>query len=597
MARRGTLRTIAAAAIGVLAAGGGLGLLGAGVTAGVVSGVAGANSASFTMTCHLGLAPIITTATFKATLTGSMPASVTPGKPLSFSGYGATMVIPEAFTTLGATITLSGTVKLDLSATNATPSTQASTLTIPHTTLHKGSTQTVTLAGTVGPFTAAGTGGAATVTSAATATLYPVVNGTALDTGKGYPCTLPAEPIATTTVTAPHPTVTALLPNSGPPAGGQSVTIEGTHLTHPTSVTFGPMREATTVKVSTTGHVLSVVTPPWTGSVTGGTVNVSVTTSLGTSPSSAASQFTYTNAPVVTGLTPSSGPESGGTTVTVTGLQFTGTTSVDFGTVPATSFTVTSATSITAVDPPGTGTVNVSLTSPKGTSVAGVLSQFTYATPGYWTVASDGGIFSFGGAPFYGSMGGKPLNAPIVGMAATPTGGGYWEVASDGGIFAFGSAQFSGSMGGTHLNAPIVGMAATPTGGGYWEVAADGGVFSFGSAQFSGSMGGTHLNAPIVGMAATPTGGGYYEVAADGGIFSFGDASFSGSMGGKALNQPIVGMAATPTDGGTGSSGAASGGYYEVASDGGIFCFGNAQFVGSMGGKPLNAPMVGMATA
>src|ERR1035437_4123269 len=51
--------------------------------------------------------------------------------------------------------------------------------------------------------------------------------------------------------------------------------------------------------------------------------------------------------------------------------------------------------------------------------------------PAYWTVASDGGIFSFGGAPFYGSEGGKPLNAPIVGIASTPDHGGYWMVASD----------------------------------------------------------------------------------------------------------------------------------------------------------------------
>jgi hypothetical protein len=75
-------------------------------------------------------------------------------------------------------------------------------------------------------------------------------------------------------------------------------------------------------------------------------------------------------------------------------------------------------------------------------------------------VASDGGIFAFN-APFYGSMGGKPLNKPIVGIAATADGGGYWEVASDGGIFAFGDATFAGSMGGKPLNAPIVGIAAT----------------------------------------------------------------------------------------------------------------------------------------
>ena len=67
-------------------------------------------------------------------------------------------------------------------------------------------------------------------------------------------------------------------------------------------------------------------------------------------------------------------------------------------------------------------------------------------------------------------------------MTATPTGNGYWEVASDGGLFAFGSAQFYGSMGGQPLNAPIVGMTATPTGNGYWEVASDGGLFAFGSA-------------------------------------------------------------------------------------------------------------------
>ena len=212
------------------------------------------------------------------------------------------------------------------------------------------------------------------------------------------------------------------------------------------------------------------------------------------------------------------------------------------------------------------------------------------ATPtggGYWEVASDGGIFAFGNATFYGSMGGMPLNEPIVGIAATPTGGGYWEVASDGGIFAFGNATFYGSMGGMPLNEPIVGIAATPTGKGYWEVASDGGIFSFGTATFHGSMGGTPLNKPVVGISATVTGGGYWEVASDGGIFSFGTATFHGSMGGTPLNQPIVGISATTT----------GGGYWEVASDGGIFSFGTATFQGSMGGIPLNKPVVGMASS
>ena len=99
-------------------------------------------------------------------------------------------------------------------------------------------------------------------------------------------------------------------------------------------------------------------------------------------------------------------------------------------------------------------------------------------------MASDGGIFTFGDAGFFGSTGGTQLNRPIVGMAPTPTGHGYWLVASDGGIFTFGDAGFYGSTGETQLNRPVVGMAPTPTGHGYWLVASDGGIFTFGDAGF-----------------------------------------------------------------------------------------------------------------
>ncbi len=168
---------------------------------------------------------------------------------------------------------------------------------------------------------------------------------------------------------------------------------------------------------------------------------------------------------------------------------------------------------------------------------------------GYWQVGADGGIFSFGDAAYYGSMGGQPLSQPIVGMAATPDGKGYWEVASDGGIFTFGDAGYYGSMGGQHLDQPIVGMAATPDGKGYWEVASDGGIFTFGDAAYYGSMGGAALAAPVMGMAATGSGHGYYEVGADGGIFTFGDAAFHGSAAGHSQAQ-IVGIAITPDGGG-----------------------------------------------
>ncbi len=206
---------------------------------------------------------------------------------------------------------------------------------------------------------------------------------------------------------------------------------------------------------------------------------------------------------------------------------------------------------------------------------------------GYWVVGSDGGIFSFGTAGFFGSAGALNLNAPVVGMAATGDDHGYWMVGSDGGIFTYGDAGFFGSAGSLTLDAPVVGMAATPDGRGYWLVASDGGIFSYGDAAFYGSRGGQPLNAPIVGMAATPDGRGYWLVASDGGIFSYGDAAFYGSTGSLHLNAPIVAMAAA----------AGGHGYWLVASDGGVFTYGDATYQGSLGGTSLPASVVGMAAS
>jgi hypothetical protein len=98
-------------------------------------------------------------------------------------------------------------------------------------------------------------------------------------------------------------------------------------------------------------------------------------------------------------------------------------------------------------------------------------------------------------------MSGRQLNKPIVGMTATPTGKGYWLVATDGGVFSFGDAAFHGSTGDLTLNKPIVGILPTKSGNGYWLVASDGGVFSFGDAAFQGSTGNLTLNKPIVAAA------------------------------------------------------------------------------------------------
>ncbi|MCU1458701.1 MAG: Esterase [Actinomycetia bacterium] len=210
------------------------------------------------------------------------------------------------------------------------------------------------------------------------------------------------------------------------------------------------------------------------------------------------------------------------------------------------------------------------------------------ATPsgnGYWMVASDGGIFTFGDAPFLGSLGALKLNAPIVGIAATPTGRGYWMVASDGGIFTFGDAKYLGSLGNLRLNQPIVSMASTPDGKGYWMVASDGGIFTFGDAPFMGSLGNLKLTKPITAMSATASGRGYWLAASDGGIFTFGDAPFLGSLGNLKLTQPIVSMTVTPD----------RRGYWLAAADGGVFTFGNAPFMGSLGYLKLVRPVVGMA--
>ena len=207
-----------------------------------------------------------------------------------------------------------------------------------------------------------------------------------------------------------------------------------------------------------------------------------------------------------------------------------------------------------------------------------------FAAPGYALLGEDGGIFTFGGAGFFGSTGDRTLNQPVVAMAWTPSGQGYWIVARDGGIFTFGDAAFHGSTGGMRLNAPILGMEATPTGRGYWLVAADGGIFTFGDAAFHGSTGDRRLNEPVFDLDATPGDGGYWLVARDGGVFTFGDAGFHGSS--AARNRPaVVGLDATR----------AGAGYWIADRAGNVDPFGDATDFGDLGGQRLNAPIVGFA--
>jgi hypothetical protein len=223
-------------------------------------------------------------------------------------------------------------------------------------------------------------------------------------------------------------------------------------------------------------------------------------------------------------------------------------------------------------------------TTPPTTAPRPIETQTVSGNEGFWLLGKDGGVFSFGTAKYYGSIGYLGGARQAVSMAADPDGEGYWFVGPDGGIYAY-KAPFWGSTGAIKLSKPIVGMAPTRSGKGYWLVASDGGIFAFGDARFFGSTGNLTLNQPIVGMASTPSGLGYWFVAKDGGIFGFGDAPFFGS----AVNgnpAPVVGMSATKT--GTG---------YRVArADGSINFFGNAAAGGGLTGS-LAAPIVAIATA
>jgi IPT/TIG domain len=170
------------------------------------------------------------------------------------------------------------------------------------------------------------------------------------------------------------PTVTNVNPSAGPESGGTSVTVTGTNFTGATAVKFGSTGAASFVVNSATS--ITAVSPAGTG-----TVDVTVSTPAGTSATSSADQFGYAPPPAVTNVNPNAGPESGGTSVNVTGTNLTGATAVKFGAANAASFTVNSATSITAVSPAGTGTVDVTVSTAGGTSATGTGDQFSYVPP------------------------------------------------------------------------------------------------------------------------------------------------------------------------------------------------------------------------
>jgi hypothetical protein len=170
----------------------------------------------------------------------------------------------------------------------------------------------------------------------------------------------------------PAPRVSGVSPSSGPQ--GSTVTIGGTGFTGVSAVSFGS-RAAVSYTVNSSTSITAV-----TPAVPTGTVDVKVTGSGGMSATTVSDRFTFVPVPRVAGLSPTQGTADGGTSVTISGVNFTGARTVSFGGVAA-AFRVVSATSIVASSPAGPDSgvvVDVTVSSPAGTSALTSSDRYTY---------------------------------------------------------------------------------------------------------------------------------------------------------------------------------------------------------------------------
>jgi hypothetical protein len=280
------------------------------------------------------------------------------------------------------------------------------------------------------------------------------------------------------------PAVNSVSPSSGSTAGGTSVTIGGSAFTGATGVMFGTVA-ATSFTVNSDTSITATAPPE-----AAATVDVRVTTYAGTSATSSSDHFTYNAAPAptVSGITPASGPSSGGTVVVITGSNFTGATAVSFGTIAATSFTINSDSSITAVAPAQTAaTVDVTVTTYSATSATGSADRFTYNAVALPTVTSispssgntgggavvliNGTNLSSVGAVYFGTVPAVSFTVysdSLLTAVAPPQAAGIWDITV---VNATGSSAAVAADRFTYSSAPTpavtsISPASASTGGG-----------------------------------------------------------------------------------------------------------------------------------
>lgn len=318
------------------------------------------------------------------------------------------------------------------------------------------------------------------------------------------------------------PTVSSISPTSGSGAGGTTVTITGANFSGATAVTFGATAAAGFTVVSPT--TITATSPSGAG-----TVDIRVTSVGGTSATSAADQFTYIPSPTVSSISPTAGPQTGGTTITITGTNFTGVTAVTFGATSAASFTFNSATSITATSPAGSSTVDIRVTTAGGTSATSAADQFTYIGPptvtsispasgplaGGTTVTITGSGFSGATAVTFGATvaSGFTVNSATSITATSPAGSGTVDirVSTIGGTSTTSAAdQF------TYAAAPSV-AAVAPTAGpfaGGTSVAITGTGFTAATAVTFGATVATSytVNSATSITAVSPAGAGTVDI-------------------------------------------------------------------------------------